>query len=60
VYFKRYLSVILGGLLAEHDGLLFFLHIDFTRFLAVCVMYSFYNGLRECDGFCMELSNSRL
>lgn len=24
--------------------------------MAVCVIVSFYNGLRECDVFCMELS----
>lgn len=21
--------------------------------MAICVMYSFYNGLRKCDGFCV-------
>jgi len=24
--------------------------------MAVCVIVSFYNGLRKCDGFYMELS----
>ena len=31
-------------------------YIDCTRFMAICVMYSFYNGLHKCGGACMILS----
>jgi len=56
VYFERQPSSRYGGLLAEFGKLLRSFHTDFTRFMAICVMYSFYNGLRKCDGFCVFLS----
>ena len=56
MYFGIQRTVRYGGALAVRRSAAWSFCNDFTRFLATCVLCSFYNGRRKYDGFRMKLS----